>query len=163
MVFLWRHGLSQLVALCQHVAAFANTSRELELGPLLASTWTLQDINVEVGKLGIVEIEVRSTVGVIVEQVGTSPVQHGHEVIADAVDALGREVAQRLLIHLDLVVAVRATILDGLYDWQRLDDAPAHAVALDILTQVANFFTGPYLTQRYIMQGRHDALYSDLS
>ena len=74
VVLLGCHGLSQLVALSNHAATFAPSLGELELLPFLASTWTLQDINVEISKFGIVEIEVSGTVGVVVEQVGASPV-----------------------------------------------------------------------------------------
>ena len=93
MILLGRHRLSQFVALCQHVTSFAPALRELELGPLFTGTRTLQDIDVEVGELGIVEVEVRGTVGIVVLQVCTGPVQYWHEIVADAVDALCREVA----------------------------------------------------------------------
>ena len=87
MVLLRRHSFSQFVAFGQHVTAFADASGELEFSPFLTSTWTLQNIDVEVGKLGIVEVEVCGTVGVVVEQVCTGPVQYWHKVVADAVDA----------------------------------------------------------------------------
>ena len=56
VVLLGGHGLGQFVALGNHAAALAPALGELELLPLLASTWTLQDIDVEIGKLGIVKI-----------------------------------------------------------------------------------------------------------
>ena len=145
MVFLRRHGLGNLVALCQHVTAFAPALGELELGPLLTGTLAFEDVDVKVSKLGIVEVEVRSAVGIVVRQIGTCPVEHGHEVVADAVDAFCREVAERLLVDLDLVVAVCSAILDGLYDGQRLNDAPSHAITLNVLAQVADLLTGPDL------------------
>ena len=125
MIFLWRHRLGKFVGFCQYVATFAPALGELELGPLLTGTLALQDIDVEVSKLGIVEVEVGGTVGIVVEQIGAGPVEYGHEVIADAVDAFCREVAQTLLIDLDLVVAIRTAVFDGLYDGERLYDAPA--------------------------------------
>ena len=85
MVLLGCHGLSQLVALGDDAAALAPSLGELELLPFLASAWTLQDIDVEISKFGIVEIEVSGTVGVVVEQVGAGPVEYGHEVVADTV------------------------------------------------------------------------------
>ena len=163
MVLLRSHGLGQLVALSNHAAALAPTLWELELLPLLASTWALEDIDVEVSKLGIVEVEVGSTVGIVMKQVGTGPVQDGHEVVADAVDALCCQVTQTLLVNLYLVVAVRTAIFDSLYDGQRFYHAPAHAVAFNIFTQVANLLAGPHLTEGDIMQGSNNALYSDLS
>ena len=48
-------------------------------------------------------------------EVSTSPVEHWHEIIADALDALFSEVAKALLIHFYLMLAVWTGILDGLY------------------------------------------------
>ena len=97
------------------------------------------------------------------EQVSTCPVQHGHEVIADAVDTLGSEVTERLLIYFYLLVAVRTAIFDGLYYWQRLYHTPTHAVALNVFTQVVNLLTCPYLAEGYIVQSGNDALNTNLS
>jgi len=73
VVFLGGHGLGQFVALGQHVAAFAPALGELEPGPLLAGTLALQDVDVEVGELGIVEVEVGGAVGIVVEEVSARP------------------------------------------------------------------------------------------
>ena len=97
------------------------------------------------------------------EQIGTSPVEHRHKVVADAVDALGSQVAQALLIYLYLVVAIGTAVLDCLNYWQTFDHAPAHAVTLDVLAQVANLLAGPYLAQRYIVQSGNNTFNSDLS
>ena len=97
------------------------------------------------------------------KKVRTSPVQYWHEVIADAVDAFSREVTQTLLIHLDLMIAIRTTIFDCLYYRETLYYAPTHTIALDIRLQVVNLLTCPYLTERYIVQGCNDAFYTDLS
>ena len=146
VVLLRCHGLGQFVAFGNDTAALTPTLWELELLPLLASTRAFEDIDVEVSKLGIVEVEVGGSVGIVVEQVGTGPVEHRHEVVANAVDALGREVTKRLLIDLDLMVAIRTAVFDGFYYGERLNDAPAHAVTLYVLAQVADFLTCPYLT-----------------
>ena len=163
MILLGCHRLGQFVAFSQYVASLADAFRELECSPFLACTLTLQDIDVEVGKLGIVEVEVRCTVGIVVEQIGASPVEHGHEVVADAMDAFCREVAQRLFVYFNLLVAVGTAVLDGLHHGQRLDNAPAHAVALNIFAEVANLLACPYFAKRYIVQGSDDTLYTDLS
>ena len=97
------------------------------------------------------------------EEVGTCPVEYGHEVVADAVYALCREVTQALLIDLNLVVAVGSAVLDGLHHGQAFNHAPAHAVALDILAKVANLLACPDLAKRYVVQGCNDALDTDLS
>ena len=97
------------------------------------------------------------------EQVGARPVQYGHEVVADAMNAFGRQVAQAFLVDFNLVVTVRTAILDGLYDRQALDHTPAHAVRFDIFTQVANLFARPDFTKGYVVQGSDNALDTDLS
>ena len=56
MVLLWGHRLGQGVGFRQHVAALAYAGRELEPPPLFPGSGTLEDIDVEVSKLGIIEI-----------------------------------------------------------------------------------------------------------
>ena len=97
------------------------------------------------------------------EQIGTGPVQYGHEVVADAVDALCREIAQRLLIDLYLCVAVGTAILDGFHHRQRFYHTPAHAVRLNVLSQVTDFLTRPHLTEGHVVQGGNDTLHTNLS
>ena len=146
VILLRSHRLCQLVALFDNAAAFAPALWELELLPFLTCALALKDIDVEICEFGIVEIQIRRTVWISMEQVCTRPVQYWHEVIADAVYALGREVAQTLLIDLNLMVSVRTAIFNCLNYRQTLYHAPAHAVALDILTQVTDLLTCPYFT-----------------
>ena len=115
VIFLGRHGLGQFISFSQDISSFAYTFGELELRPFLTGTFTLQDIDVEVGELSIVEIQVRGAVGIGMQQIRAGPVEHRHEVIANGVDALCREVAQTLLIDLDLLVAVGSAIFDGFH------------------------------------------------
>ena len=77
--------------------------------------------------------------------------------------AFGCQVAQTLLVYLYLMVAVGTAIFDCLNYRQRLYYAPAHAVALDIFAQVADFLTSPNLAQRYVVKCSNDAFYTDLS
>ena len=163
MILLRCHRLGQFIALCDNAATFAPTLWEFEVLPFLTGTWALQDIDIEICKLCIVEVEVCRTIRIGVQKVCTSPVQHRHEVIADAVDALCREVTQTFLVNLDLVVSVWTAILDCLNDRKALYNAPAHTITLDIRLQVVYLLTCPYLTERYIVQGCYNAFYSDLS
>ena len=66
-------------------------------------------------------------------------------------------------MHLNLVVAIRTAVFDCLNNRQALNYAPSHAVALDVLAQVANLLTSPNLAQRYVVQGGYNTLNSDLS
>ncbi len=163
VLLLGRHGFGQRVGLGEDVSPLACGRGAGGEAPLLACAGTLEDVDVEVGKLGVVEVEVRRAVGVLVQEVGACPVEHGHEVVADGVYAFGREVAERLLIHLNLLVAVGAAVLDGLHHGQRLDDAPAHAVRLDVLTQLVYLFAGPYLAEGHVVQCGDDAFDPNLS
>ena len=131
--------------------------------PVLAGTLTLQDIDVEVGKGTPVHIEVRRTVGVLVQQVGTCPVQHGHEVVAHTADALFAEVSERLFVDLNLLVTVRPAIFDSLSDGQAFYHAPRHTIAFDILLEFTNLLASPDLAEGNIVQRSHNALHSDLS
>ena len=80
---------------------------------------------------GLLDSEVAAAVGIVVKQVGAGPVEHGHEVVANGMDTLGCEVAQALLVNINLFIAVGTSILDCFGHGQRLDDAPTHAVTLD--------------------------------
>ena len=65
MLLLWRHRLGEFIALGKNISPLAYSFRELELRPFLTGTLAFQDIDVEVCKLGIVELEVRSTIGIM--------------------------------------------------------------------------------------------------
>ena len=158
VVLLGSHCLGEFVSLGKHVAPLES----VEGSPFLACARALQYINVEICKFGIREIEVARTVGILVQEVGARPVEHGHEVIADALDALGCEVAHRLLIYLNLMVAVGPSILDGLHHGQALHHAPSHSVLFDILSEVANLLAAPHFAERHVVQGGNYALHSDL-
>ena len=86
MVFLWCHGLGQFIAFGQHIAAFAPSFGELKLCPLFACAFALQNVDVKICKLGIIEVQVGGSVWIVVEQIRACPVEHGHEVVANAVD-----------------------------------------------------------------------------
>jgi len=129
----------------------------VSLGPL-----ALEDVDVEVGELRAGEIEVGAAVGVGVVEVGARPVQHGHEIVANGVDALQREVFQALLVALYLLVAVGAAILDALHHGERLHHAPAHAVALYVVPEVADALAGPHFAVGHVVQGGDDALHANL-
>ena len=113
VVLFGSHRLGQFVAFGEHVASFAYALGELELCPLLASAFTLEDIDVEVGKLCIVEVEVGRSVRIVVQQVGACPVEHRHKIVTNGLDAFEAEIAEALFIDLDLIVAVGTSVLDG--------------------------------------------------
>ena len=73
--------------------------------------------------------------------VSTSPVEHRHEVIAHTMYAFLAQVCQRFLINLYLLVSVLTAIFYCLSYRERFYNTPFHAVALNILFQVANLLS----------------------
>ena len=74
MLFLWRHRLGEFIALGKNISPLAFWRGAGGEAPFLTGTLTFQDIDVEVCKLGIVEIEVRSTIGIMMQQVRSCPI-----------------------------------------------------------------------------------------
>ena len=68
------------------------------------------------------------------EQVGTGPVKDGHEVVADGLDAELGQVADALLVVLDVLVARRQADLDVVVDVDGLDDGGVEAGSMDLST-----------------------------
>ena len=96
-------------------------------------------------------------------QVGSCPVQHRHEVVADGVNAFTPQILQTLDVFLYQFVAVLATVLDTLAYGQTLHHAPSEPVILDILAHIPHLLLAPYLTIGYIVQGSYDALHTYLA
>ena len=97
------------------------------------------------------------------QEIGACPVEHRHEIVAHRMYALRREVAQALLVNLNLLVAVGTSVFDGLRHGQALHDAPSQPGSLDIFTQVANGLACPDFAERHIVQRGDNALDAYLS
>ena len=93
----------------------------------------------------------------LVVQVALDPVEHGHEVVADDLDALRGQVADGLFVRLDMLVAKRRTYLDVIRDANALDDLEGEALVLDHLAQLVDALARPDLAGRDIEQRAHDA------
>ena len=133
-----------------------------ELSPILTSAFTLQDIDIKVGKLAPVHIEVVGSVRIVVRQIGTCPVQNRHEVVTDALDAFLTQVAETLLVNLNLMITVRTTIFQGFNNRQRLYHTPFHTIRLNVLLEFMNLLACPNLAQRNIVQCGNNALNTNL-
>ena len=72
MILLRCRSLLDFISLSHEVSAPLVLLRELS--PILTSAFTLQDIDIKVGKLAPVHIEVVGSVRILVCQIGTSPV-----------------------------------------------------------------------------------------
>ena len=101
VVVLLGHVLRHLISLCI-----------LFIGIILLCTFALEDVTLEIAELHLIEIERSATVSPRVVEIGTRPVEHRHEVIADGLHASLAEVSETDLVFLDEFVTVRTTILD---------------------------------------------------
>ena len=74
-------------------------------------------------------------------------------------DPLSRKVAERLFIHLDLLIPVRAAVFDGFHYREALNYAPAHSETLYVLPQLGYLLSCPYFAKRNIVKGGYNALH----
>ena len=58
VLLLRGHGLGEFITFGQYIAALSYTCGELKLCPFLTCSFALQDVDIEVGKLSIVEVKV---------------------------------------------------------------------------------------------------------
>ena len=75
----------------------------------------------------------RGTIPDGMEQVGTGPVKDGHKVVADDLDAELGQVADALLVVLDVLVAGGQADLDVVVDVDRLNNVHIEAVSVDLI------------------------------
>ena len=147
VVVLSRHHRLQPLHLGHHLGSV-----------VLLGALTLQYAAVEISKLRMAEIQVARAVGIRMGKIRTRPVEHRHEVVAHRVHALKPQILQALLVVLYQLVTVRPAVLYALAYGQALHHRPAHAVALDILSEVTYLLARPHLAVRHVMKGRHYAL-----
>ena len=116
----------------------------------------LQDEEVEGHEGGPLEAQRLRTVLDRVGEVRARPVEHGHEVVGDAPDAARREVADRLLVVLEVLPVFAFARLDVLVDGNTLDDRPDEPRLGDHRLPFADLLDGPDLAVRNMMQGVDD-------
>ena len=93
-----------------------------------------------------------------VEQVGAGPVKDGHEVVADGLDAELGQVADALLVVLDVLVARRQADLDVVVDVDGLDDGGVEAGSMDLVYDLLDLGLLPDLAGHFAVQGPDDLL-----
>ena len=87
-----------------------------------------------------------------VEQVGAGPVKDGHEVVADDLDTELGQVADALLVVLDVLVAGGQADLDVIVDIDRLDHVHVEAVGVDLIGDLLDLVDLPDLTGHLVVQ-----------
>ena len=92
-----------------------------------------------------------------VEQIGTGPVEHRHEVVADDLDTELGQIADALLVVLDVLVAGGQADLDVIVDVDRLDHVHVEAVSVDLIGYLLNLVDLPDLAGHLVVQRPDDA------
>ena len=93
-----------------------------------------------------------------VEQVGAGPVKDGHEVVADGLDTELGQVADALLVVLDILVAGGQADLDVIVDIDGLNDGGAEASRVDLVYDLLDLGLLPDLAGHFTVQGPDDLL-----
>ena len=91
------------------------------------------------------------------EQVGTGPVEDGHEVVADDLDAVLGQVADTDLVILNEGIPGGQADLDVVVNVHGLHNLGIEAVAVDQVNFLLDFFLGPDLAGHLAVQGPDDA------
>mmetsp|Transcript_67318 Transcript_67318/g.186541 ORF Transcript_67318/g.186541 Transcript_67318/m.186541 type:complete len:318 (+) Transcript_67318:384-1337(+) len=148
-------GLALLLA---HLLKCGLCLSQLLLTIVLLRARPLQNVQVECRKLAAVEPQGHAPVGGPPEvQVRPRPVHHGHEVVAQDVDAHRCHVADALLVVLDVLVPVGASVLDLLVHGNALDHGPSQPRCLDGLLALLQCLSAPNFTSGNVVQGRDNA------
>ena len=92
-----------------------------------------------------------------VEQVGAGPVEDGHEVVADDLDTELGQVADALLVVLDVLIAGGQADLDVVVDVDRLDNVHVEAVSVDLVCDLLDLVDLPDLAGHLVVQRPDDA------
>ena len=90
-------------------------------------------------------------------QVGAGPVEDGHEVVADDLDTELGQVADALLVVLDVLIAGGQADLDVVVDVDRLDNVHVEAVSVDLVCDLLDLVDLPDLAGHLVVQRPDDA------
>ena len=91
------------------------------------------------------------------EQIGAGPVEDRHEVVADDLDTELGQVADALLVVLDVLVAGGQTDLDVIVDIDGLDHIHIEAVSVDLIGDLLDLVNFPDLAGHLVVQCPDDA------
>ncbi len=149
-----------------HQGAFlfcAHGGKALSGGLLLGSavilfrSRTLQQIKLEGRKSVGVEAQRFCAIRQRPGEVGSRPVQHRHEVVADGINAAGSQIAYRLLIIGDIAKVVTTLGFNRLMDRDALYHRPDQTFFRQQCLTRFNLLNRPYLAVRDMVQRRHNA------
>ena len=147
-------GLEQLVQLCHALRLPAGEGHIILLGEghdILSHRLVIAlDLVLLVEQCG-------GAVAYRMEQVGAGPVEDGHEVVADDLDAELGQVADALLVILDILVAGGQTDLDIIVHVDGLDNIHIKAVGVDLVCNLLDLVDFPDLAGHLVVQCPDDA------
>ena len=94
------------------------------------------------------------------EQVGAGPVEDGHKVVADNLDAELAQVAHGGLVVLDVHIPGGLADLNVIVDIDGLHHVHVEAVGLQLLLNLCDFVNFPYFAGHLVMQRPDNAGYA---
>ena len=145
-----RHGavcLKELVELCHALRLPAGERHSMEIFQDIVRHLLVVLLN-----LCLLVIQCRGTILHRMKKVCPRPVKDRHEIISHDLDAKLCEIAQRLLVILNILVARGQPDLDIVVDVHALHDVHVKAVVLDLMTHLLDLVNLPHLACRLVMQ-----------
>ncbi len=109
---------------------------------------------------GRLVIQRRGAVPHRVEQVRPSPVEHRHEVVADHLHPKGRQVADGLLVVLDILVPAGQADLDVVVDIDGLHHVHVEAVLVQLLLHRRDLLGLPDFPRHFVVKRPDNALHA---
>ena len=119
-------------------------------------TGTFQYVEVESHERGAFEAQSLRAVGHRIGKVGAGPVEHGHEVVGNDMDAAAGEVAQAFLVVFDILPEVAGLGLYVFMHGNTLDDRPSQSGLFDDLFAFLNLFDAPHFAVGNVVQGGYN-------
>jgi hypothetical protein len=95
-----------------------------------------------------------------VEKVGSRPVEHRHEIVADNLDAELLKVFKRLLVIFNIAVTRRKPYFDIVMDIYTLNDIRIKAIGLNLIYHLFYLIRFPYLSGLLVVKRPHDSVNS---
>jgi len=124
---------------------------------------SFEDVEVEHGEVGPVEVEGQRSVGHGQVEGSAGPVVHRHEVIGDDGYAAGGHVADGGLVFVDIGLVVAGAGLDAFVDGDAFHYGPAEAGRFHFVFAFIDLIGGPHVPVGYMVQGGNDGGSAGLS
>src|SRR5437667_8547 len=121
-----------------------------------------KDVNVEYGEIDQVEAHRPSAAARAPIEVGSSPIEHRHEIVANGRKPACRQILETPFPGRYMRAHLFAAGLDRLGDGEAFDNFPFEPAGPRLLLAPGNFFLGPHAPGRDMVERRNDGLCSRL-